>query len=575
VPTRDFQGISKVEFGPFRLDAAKRVLWRDGRLVRLPPKALELLVALVEQEGDVVTKDELLKRVWPDAFVEEANLSVNVAALRKALGEQPGGGPYIETVSRRGYRFAAAARSAAQELPALAVLPFIGLGGGRDEAYLGAGLADALITRLGGTGRVAVRPTSAVLPHAGRDPREAGRDLQVDAVLEGKIQRRGSRLRVTVQLLPLSGAAPAWAETFDEELESVFAVQDRIAEQVARALDLKLGAVERARLLRRHTEDVEAYQAYLKGRYFWSRFTGEWLERALAFFREAVEKDPDFTLPHAGLADAYLVLGFSGLVPPREAWPLAGEEARRALSLDDTVAEAHVSLGWVRLFEHWDWEGAGVELRRAIALSPSSAAARQWYALYLDMLGHFEEAVGETARAQRLDPLSLVTAALVAFQSYLRRDHQRGLEECRRAVELDPNHFLGRWSLGLGFQQLGRHPEAVREHRKAFDLSGGSPLMRAVLARSLALAGRKAEARRHLEGLERASAEGRAGSYVRATVLLALGEKDAALACLEAAMEERDPWLVLLKVDPMLDPVRRERRFQALLRRVLAAGTGA
>jgi DNA-binding winged helix-turn-helix (wHTH) protein/tetratricopeptide (TPR) repeat protein len=575
VTTRDSQGISKFEFGPFRLDAAKRVLWREGLIVPLPPKALDLLVALVDQQGDVVTKDDLMKRVWPNTFVEEANLSVNVSALRKALGAQPDGRPYIETVSRRGYRFAAPEGPAGPGLPTLAVLPFIALDRGKDEAYLGAGLADALITRLGGTGRVAVRPTSAVLPYAGRDPREAGRDLQVDAVLEGKIQRRGSRIRVTVQLLPLSGAAPAWAETFDEDVTSVFAVQDRIAEQVARALDLQLGAGERERLTRRHTEDVEAYQAYLKGRYFWSRFTGEWVERAFAYFREAVEKDPGFALPHAGLADAYLVLGFSGLVPPREAWPLAGEEARRALSLDDTVAEAHVSLGWVRLFEHWDWEGAGRELRRAIALNPSSAAARQWYALYLDMLGHYEEATSETERAQQLDPLSLVTAALVAFQSYLRRDHERGLEECRRAVELDPNHFLGRWSLGLAFQQLGRHPEAVREHRKALDSSGGSPLMRAVLARSLALAGRTSEARRTLEALERASADGRGGSYAHATVHLALGERDAALARLEAATEERDPWLVLLKVDPMLDALRRHRRFQALRRRVLVAGPGA
>jgi len=196
--------ISKLEFGPFRLDAAKRVLWRNGRIVALPPKALDLLVALVEQGGDVVTKEELMRRVWPETFVEEANLSVNVSALRKALGDQAGGGPYIETVSRRGYRFAglepkAPARPA---LPTLAVLPFIPLSHGKDDAYLGAGLADALITRLGGTGHVVVLPTSAVLRYAERDPREAGRELQVDAVLEGKVQRRGARLRVTVQLLP-------------------------------------------------------------------------------------------------------------------------------------------------------------------------------------------------------------------------------------------------------------------------------------------------------------------------------------------------------------------------------------
>jgi len=576
VPTRDSQGISKVEFGPFRLDAAKRVLWRDGRVVPLPPKALDLLVALVEQRGDVVTKDELLKRVWPDTFVEEANLSVNVSALRKALGDGPGGRPYIETLSRRGYRFAALEAPAAGELPTLAVLPFIALGrGGQDDAYLGAGLADALITRLGGTGRVAVRPTSAVLKHAGRDPREVGRELQVDAVLEGKIQRRGSRLRVTVQLLPLSSLAAAWAETFDEESTNVFAVQDRIAERVAAALDLELGAADRERLTRRHTGDSAAYESYLKGRYFWSRFTGQWLERALGFFREAVEKDPGFCLPHAGLADAYLVLGFSGLVPPKEAWALAGEEARRALAIDETVAEAHVSLGYVRLFEEWDWRRAGAELRRAVALSPASAGARQWHGLYLDMLGRFEEARAEIERAREIDPLSLVTAALLAFQSYLAREQDRGLAECRRVVDLDPNHFLGRWSLGLALQALGRHREAAVEHRKALKLSGGSPLMQAVLARSLALSGRRAEAKRLLAALDRASRESRAGFYGSATVHLALGDEDEALARLEAATGERDPWLVWLNVDPMLEGLRGHRRFQSLVRLVYGVPQGA
>jgi DNA-binding winged helix-turn-helix (wHTH) protein/Flp pilus assembly protein TadD len=574
VPTRDSQGISKVEFGPFRLDAAKRVLWRDGRIVPLPPKALDLLAALVEQRGDVVTKDELLKRVWPDTFVEEANLSVNVSALRKALGEGPEGQPYIETVSRRGYRFAALPVPDAAGLPTLAVLPFIALGRGGEDTYFGAGLADALITRLGGTGRVAVRPTSAVLKHAGRDPREAGRDLQVDAVLEGKIQRRGSRLRVTVQLLPLAGSTPAWAETFDEEATNVFAVQDRIAEQVAAALDLELGAAERERLTRRHTANAAAYESYLKGRYFWSRFTGEWLERALGFFREAVEKDPDFCLPHAGLADAYLVLGFSGLVPPKEAWRLAGEEARRALAVDETVADAHVSLGYVRLFEAWDWRRAGAELRRAVALSPGSAAARQWHGLYLDMLGRFEEARAEVERARQLDPLSLVTAALLAFQSYLARDHERGFAECRRVVDLDPNHFLGRWSLGLALQALGRHREAVVEHRKALKLSGGSPLMQPVLARSLALSGQRAEAKKLLAGLDRASGESRAGYYASATVHLALGDEATALARLEAATSARDPWLVWLNTDPMLDALRGHRRFRALARRVYGAPQG-
>ena len=572
--SRNSEAISKLEFGPFRLDAAKRVLWRDGAIVPLPPKAVDLLVALVEQRGDVVTKDELMKRVWPDTFVEEANLSVNVSALRKALGEDDAGRPYIETLSRRGYRFAANDDGpAAGPLPSLAVLPFSLLGRAKEDQYLGAGLADALITRLAATGRIIVRPTSAVLRYADREARAAGRALGVDAVVEGKIQRQAGRLRVTVQLLTLGKGAPVWAQTFDHDAADLFALQDRVAEELIKALQVRLAPPERERLTRRPTDDLEAYQSYLKGRYFWSRFTGPWLERAVGFFREAAEKDDGFALPLAGLADAYLVLGFSGLVRPKEAWALAGQEARRALEKDDTVADAHVSLAYVYLFQDWDWGRAGRELQRAVAQSPNSASVRQWRALYLEMLGRQDEAAAEIARAQELDPLSLVTAALLGFQAYLARDHVREMQECRRAVELDPNHFLPRWSLGLAYQHQGRHREAVAEHRQALKLSGSSTLMTAVLARSLALADRKAEARKLLTGLERKAREIQAGSYANATVHLALGDADKALACLEAATEERDPWLVWLQTDPMLDPLRRHRRFASLVRRVFGASS--
>ena len=257
-------------FGPYRLDIRKRVLWRDGELVALAPKALDLLVALVEQAGDVVRKEDLLARVWPDVVVEEANLSVNVSALRKALGDRADGKPWIQTVPRRGYRFAGTPRAAERAaLPALAVLPFRVLGAKGDDEYLGVGMADALITRLSRTGRVVVRPTRAVLRFADLavDPREVGRELKVDAVLDGTVQRQGDRLRVTVQLVPLASSFSPWAERFDAPFTDVFAVQDTAAEQVARALALELGAAERGKLTRRHTNDLAAYQAYVKGRY--------------------------------------------------------------------------------------------------------------------------------------------------------------------------------------------------------------------------------------------------------------------------------------------------------------------
>ncbi|HEX6738789.1 MAG TPA: winged helix-turn-helix domain-containing protein, partial [Vicinamibacteria bacterium] len=559
---------SDFSFGPFRLDLRKRVLWRDGELVPLAPKALDLLAALVSQAGDVVRKEDLLAQVWPDVVVEEANLSVNVSALRKVLGDQADGRPWIQTVPRRGYRFAGSRRAAdaPADLPALAVLPFRVLGGAGDDEYLGVGMADALITRLSRTGRVVVRPTRAVLrfAKAAVDPREVGRELKVDAVLDGTVQRQGDRLRVSVQLVPLSGSFAPWAESFDAAFHDVFAVQDAAAEQVARALSLDLGAAERGKLTRRHTNDLAAYQAYVKGRYFWGRLTGAALERAFAGFSEAVALDAAYALPHAGLADIYLILGFASVTPPAEAWRLARESAEAALSRDETLAEAHVSLAYVNLFQNWDWEATEAGLDHATILDPHSSAAQQWRALYLDMRGRFDEALRAVLRAQELDPVSVVGSALLGFQHYLVRDHAREAAQAQRTLELDPHHFLGHWSTGLVHQSAGRFREAVAAHREAVRLGEGASFLRLVLARSLALAGEAEEARAELAAL----AGGYASSFQRATVHLALGEAERALDCLEAAGDERDPWLVWLMVDPMLDPVRGHPRFVRLERRV-------
>jgi TolB-like protein/Flp pilus assembly protein TadD len=559
-----------VSFGPFRLDRRKRVLWRGADLVPLPPKSLDLLLALVEQQGDVVRKEDLMEQVWPDTFVEEANLSVNVSALRKALGDGPGGQPYIQTVPRRGYRFVAAEPAAGAGIPSLAVLPLQNLTPTPEDEYLGVGMADALITKLGRVGRLIVRPTTSVLKYASApaDPRTAGRDLKVDSVLTGTLQREKGRVRVSVQLVPVDTGSPAWGETFEEPLTSLFAVQDAVAARVARALELELRPPEKERLARRHTEDAEAYRAYLKGRYFWTRFTGPWLEKALSAFQEAAEKDPSYALPHAGLADAYLIFGFAGLLPPRDVWPLAGASARRALELDDSLAEAHGSLGFVGLFQDWDWAAAEKGLERALALAPNSRDVHQGYGLFLGMRGRFAEAQEHNARAQELDPLSMVGSALAALQHYLEGSTKAALEQWQATVELDPNHFLGRWGLGHAYQALGRHEDAVREHEAGQRLAADAPFFRPVLARSLALAGRRKDAR----GLIRDQEGSHLSHYQRATVQLALGDPDKAMSCLERAAEERDPWMVYIKVDPMLAPLRRNPRFRSLQRRVFARG---
>jgi tetratricopeptide (TPR) repeat protein len=274
-------------------------------------------------------------------------------------------------------------------------------------------------------------------------------------------------------------------------------------------------------------------------------------------------------LPHAGLADAYLVLGFSGLLPPSEAWPLAEESARTALRLDESLADAHIALGYVRLFRDWDWESARASLKRALDLSPG-AASHQWYGLLLDMEGRLDDARREIERAVELEPLSLVTGALRGFQLNLAGDHARELDQFRAAVELDPNHFVGHWGLGLAYEHAGRMEDSAAAIRRAAALAGDNPIVTAVLARAEALAGRRDEARRILAAMESDRSAGRPSDYQRAAAELALGERDEALRRLESAAAAREPWMVWLGVDPMLRALRGEPRFEALVKRVFA-----
>ncbi len=383
------------------------------------------------------------------------------------------------------------------------------------------------------------------------------------------LQRDGARLRVTVQCVPVTrrSAPPraglaAWAERFDLDFEGVFAAQDAVAERVAALFAARLGGTPTRSTRRRTARHADAYQVYLRGRHFWSRFTPEHLERAFACFQEAVALDPDYAEPHAGLADAYLVLGLTGVVAPREAWPLARAAADEALHRDDGVAEAHVSRAFVALFEDWDWARAGRLLERARALQPDAAASHQWYGLYQLLLGNLEEAAVTLRRAEELEPLSMIVSTTQGFRLGLERDFEAELRHQQRTLELDPHQLLGHWGLGLALQHLGRADEALDAHRRALELAGGAGFLHAVLARTLALAGEPELARAQLEQAE-------ASAYLTALAHLGLGNREAALGALERALEMRDPWLVLLAVDPPLDELRGHARFEAILEQVV------
>jgi DNA-binding winged helix-turn-helix (wHTH) protein/TolB-like protein/Flp pilus assembly protein TadD len=565
-PARD-----AIEFGAFRLDPVRRVLWRGGDVVPLTPKALDVLHALCEQPGAVVTKDELMRRVWPDTFVEEANLTVHVSALRKTLGTQPDGRPWIDTVPRRGYRYVGPPPRRVPRGPrSLAVLPFVPLDAESADDHLGLGLTDALITRLGRNGQVLVRPTSAVMPFAGTSAAASGRELSVDAALEGKVQRAGGRVRVTAQLVRVEDGATLWADTLDEPFTDLFRVQDGLAARLERALAPKLG-VTAAEAAQAPTADADAYRSYLKGRYFWNKLAGPWLRKALAEFRAAVDRDPAFARAWAGLADTQVMLTLFGVASAAEGWALARQAAERAVLLDPALSEARVSLGYVKLFQDWDWAGAEEELQRAVAFSPASAEAHQWHALLLGMSGRLGDALEEVARAQELDPLSLTVNTNAGLLLYLRQQYEPEVEQHRRTLELDPDYGPAHWALGLAYAHQGRHEEAIAAHRRAVDLWEGNALFRAVLGRTYALAGRRAEAETIVRELEAPGLQPPVSPYHLAVLHALLGDQETALQRLAGALRIHDHWLTWVKVDPILDPLRGDPRFEAIVEAVVSA----
>jgi len=559
-------------FGGFSLDVARRLLWKGDDLPAVGQKAVEILLCLVESAGKVVTKEELLSRVWPDTFVEEANLSVQISSLRKVLGEQADGRPFIETIPRRGYRFVAPVEAESRPTPprALAVLPLQCLAGPPGEEYVGVGLADVLITRLSNIGQILVRPTSAVAKYATRerDAARAARELAVDVVLDGRWQHEGDRVRVTVQLVRAADGSVIWADTLEEAFTHLFRVQDALAHRLASALALKIGSAEEARLSERATEDARAYQAYLRGRYLWNKLTPAFLVKAREAFSQAVALDPTYARAHAGLADTDVVLAIYGEMPPRELLEQARAEAERALELDEGLAEAHTSLAYVYALADWSVAKAEEHLRCAVAITPRSAGAHQWYALFLAMTGRLMPAMAEILEAQKIDPLSLTVHTNLGFQHYLGGQADEELEAHARSLELEPDYAIGHWALGLAYALKGAHAQAIAAQERAVELTGGSPLMKTVLARYLALDGKTEPARALLDELTPLAESGRVSPYRMATIHTAFDEIDRAFEWLERGYATRDLWMVWMAIDPMLANLHDDPRSADLIARV-------
>ncbi|HEU4390866.1 MAG TPA: winged helix-turn-helix domain-containing protein [Blastocatellia bacterium] len=637
------------KFGEFRLDLKQRLLERGQETVPLTPKLFETLLTFIENSGAVVTKDELMKRVWPDAIVEERSLSQNVFLLRKALGEDSSGRHYIETVPKVGYRFLAdvqrsgngsslviekhdrlritsieediacagesdsiraIARDAVaikdrvtatrkrrwaaaavlllvivtgasyfltasgsnrsetpSEVRSIAILPFAPLAAEPGEEYLGLGMADTLIGRLSHLRQVVVRPTSAIRKYAAprQDARAAGREQMVDAVLEGSIQRSGERIRLSVQLVSVRSGAPIWSYKCDELCRDIFAVQDSISEKVAEALASRLTGEERQQLTKHHTENTEAYQLYIKGRYFWNKRTREGLKKALEYFSQAIETDPNYALAYVGVADSNTMLADYDWVTPREAAQKAKAAATRALEIDDSLAEAHASLADIRRFFEWDWAGAEHEYRRAIELNPNYPTAHQWYGEFLSAMGRHDEAISEMRRAEVLDPVSLVVKSAAGWVLYFARDYDKSIEQCLKLIEMDGGFSEVYSQLRRDYEQKGMYVQAMDADEKLRGFRRG--VAREPIGVRSPLSA-KAYWQRVLE-LTKQDLKNKEAVEVRlAEAYAQLGEKDRALELLERAYDRHSCWMPFLNVHPNLESLRSDPRFLEILKRI-------
>ena len=454
---------------------------------------------------------------------------------------------------------------------ALAVLPFQVLRiEEKSDEFLGMGMADAIITKLSNIHRIMVRPTSSVIKYfdGTHNILAAGHELDVAYVLDGRIQRAGDRIRLTVQLVRMRDGVPLWATKFDENYTDLFTVEDSISEQVANALVPRLSEEERGLLLRHETENTDASQAYQKGRYFWNRFNDEDLQKALQLFQEAIRLDPQYPLPYVGIADYYNWAAIYSIGAPKDYLPQAKEAAIQALELDDSLAEAHAALAFTTWLYDWDWESAEKRFLRAVELNPNYGPAHQWYSNLLTAQGRFAEAISEIKRAQEINPLSLMDASIGGWTYYHARRYENAIDEVKRAHEMDRTFGNGYLILSLAYEELGDHDTAIQMARTAQEYMEGSALPLWSLGYALGRAGKREEAQAVADRLKMLSAEIYISNYYQALVYTGLGDRERAFAFLEAACDERDEWLLWLGTEPKLDDLRSDPRFDKLLKRV-------
>jgi TolB-like protein/DNA-binding winged helix-turn-helix (wHTH) protein/Flp pilus assembly protein TadD len=587
--------------------------------VKLQEQPFRVLALLVDRAGQVVTREELRQEIWlTDVYVAfDQGLNNAIKKVRDALGDSADNPRFVETVARHGYRFLAPVsavrqrssepplrfglrtiraalisltaisvlvalaysawhRSALRPKPSsektiLAVLPFDNLSYDPEQEFFSDGLTEEMIAQLGKLNpewlSVIARGSVAKYKGSSIAVSQIGKELHADYLLQGSVRRAPDRVRITVQLIQVRDQTDLWTESYDRELKDILALQDSVARTVADQIHITLTAEQQTRLARPRQLEPAAYEAYLKGRYYWNKRTAESLQNASVYFQLAINRDPGYGAAYSGLADCNSGLTWHGFRSPAEALPKANAAARKAIQIDPQSAEAHASLALV-LHHRLDWAAAEAEFKRALQLDPHYANAHHWYGDYLSVKGRHDEALLEAKQALELDPLNLMIGTWVGLRYYLARKYDRAIEQGRNTVELDPNFAPAHLLLGESYVQMRLHRQGLTEVGKAARLSGNSPLYLAQVGVAYASAGRKTEALRIIGQLQRISGERYVSPYGLAQIYAALNDKEQTLKWLQTAYDDHAVWISYLAVDPVFDRFHSDQRFQELLRRL-------
>jgi TolB-like protein/DNA-binding winged helix-turn-helix (wHTH) protein/Tfp pilus assembly protein PilF len=630
-------------FDRFELDLRTAEIYKEGKRIKLQEQPCQVLALLIERPGELVSREELQKRLWPNETFVDFDHGVNIAInkLRDALGDSAERPRFIETLPRRGYRWVAPVEcvgeisanvrvavpvsaphevrsspggatkavpaSKARLLPAvaisgiaflcvlallfaldvgklrtrllrsavpvriqsIAVLPLENLSHEPEQEYFADGMTEELIKSLGKIGALHVTSRTSVMRYkrTNKSLPQVARELNVDGIVEGTVQRSGDRVRITAQLIHAPTDHHLWSESYDRELKDVLALQDEVARAIANEIKITLTPEEQMSLAAVRPVNPGAYEAYLKGRYYWNKRTAEGIRKASDYFQQAINQQPNYGIAYSGLADCNSGLAWHGFASPTEALPRAKAAALKAIEIDPTSGEAHASLA-LALSHQRNWAAAENEFKRALQLSPGYANAHHWYGDYLSVVGRQEEALVEAKRAFELDPLSPMINTWLGLRYYHARRYDEAIEQGRKILDLDPSFAPAHLLLGQAYLQKGLHAQAISELQSATSLSGDSPIYMAQVGVAYAAAGKNAEALRIIDQLQKLARRTYVSSYGLAQIYASLGDKQHAMKWLQSAYDERAVWMEYLRVDPVLDSVRSQPHFQDLVRQM-------